>query len=281
LKLKYGILSALLIVAVVAALGVNGPTVSLASAARQQQQRTLTPEREEQQPAQQCPTVTVSCADSAQDGQETTYTASVSGGDPNVTPTFNWTVSAGTISSGQGTSSITVETTGVAGQSITATVDVGGYSRECRTSNSCTISVASNAPAVKFGEYATPDLSANKAQLDKFVLALQQDPTAQGYIIAYGGRTSRPEDAQKAADNATDYTMNVRKMDGARTLSGVGGYRERPIIELWIAPAGATPPNATPTVDPKDVKPAPATKPIAKPAAKPSAQPAPKTGKKS
>ena len=63
--------------------------------------------------------------------------------------------------------------------------------------------------------------------------------------------------------------MNVRKMDGARTLSGDGGYREQPTIELWIAPAGGTPPLATPTVDPKDAKPSPA-RPAA-PAAKPAA----------
>ena len=233
------------------------------------------PRAEAEQQQAQCPTVTVSCPDNAEDGAGATYTASVSGGDPNVTPTFNWAVSAGTISSGQGTSTITVDTTGVGGQTVTATVDVGGYARECSTSSSCTLSVTKKAaPAVKFGEYVTRDLSANKSQLDKFVLALQKDPTAQGYLIAYGGRTSRPEDAQKAADNATDYTMNVRKMDGARTLSGVGGYREQPAIELWIAPAGGTPPMATPTVDPKDVKPAPA-----KPAPKPT--PAPKSGKKS
>jgi hypothetical protein len=226
-----------------------------ASASSQQKAPTPTP----------CPTVRVSCPDAVKENEPPTFTADVSGGDPNVTPTFNWTVSAGTISSGQGTSSITVDTTGTGGQTVTATVDVGGFDRSCSTSSSCTTSVTKNAaPAVKFGEYVTTNLAANKAQLDKFVLALQQDPTAQGYLIAYGGRTSRPEDAQKAADNATDYTMNVRKMDGARTLSGVGGYREQPTIELWIAPAGGTPPNATPTVDPKDVKPAPA-KPAATP----------------
>jgi len=119
-----------------------------------------------------------------------------------------------------------------------------------------TPSVKNAAPtAVKFSEYVTPDLSANKAQLDEFVLALQQDPTAQGYLITYGGRTSRPEDAQKAVDNATNYTINVRKIAGVRTLSGVGGYREQPTVELWIAPVGATPPLGTPTVDPKDVRP--------------------------
>jgi hypothetical protein len=222
----------------------------LPGASASSQQKTPTPSA--------CPTVRVSCPDTVDEGAPLTFTVDVSGGDPNVTPTFNWSVSAGTISSGQGTSSITVDTTGIGGQTVTATVDVGGFDRACSTSSSCTTSVKKNAPAVKFGEYVTTDLSANKAQLDKFVSALLQDPTAQGYLIAYGGRTSRPDDAQKAADNATNYTMNTRKMDGARTLSGVGGYREQPTIELWIAPAGGTPPTATPTVDPKDVKPAPA-----------------------
>lgn len=210
------------------------------------------------QEAVSCPTITVSCPDSVQAGKELTFTASVSGGDENVGPTFNWSVSVGTISSGQGTATIIVDTTGTGGQTITATVDVGGFSRECSTSNSCTTSVTEKSvPATKAGEYITRDLKANTAMLDDFVIALMNDPTAQGYIIAYGGRTSRPEDAQKAADNATDYTMKVRKVDGSRTLSGVGGYREEPTIELWIAPEGGTPPMATPTVAPEDVKPAP------------------------
>lgn len=203
-----------------------------------------------------CPTVRVSCPDMVEAGADLPFTAEVSGGPSGVTPTYNWTVSAGSIRSGQGTSTIVVDTEDTGGQTITATVDVGGFARECATSSSCTASVEKEAaPAVKFGEYVTRDLSANKEQLDEFVLALQNDPEAQGYIIAYGGRTSRPEDAQKAADNATDYTMNTRKMDGARTLSGVGGYREEPTIELWIAPPGGAPPMATPTVAPEDVKP--------------------------
>jgi hypothetical protein len=203
-----------------------------------------------------CPTVRVSCPDMVKAGADLTFTANVSGGPSDVTPTFNWTVSAGSIKSGQGTSTIVVDTTGTGGQTITATVDVGGFSRECSTSSSCTASVEEKAaPAVKFGEYVTRDLSANEKMLDEFVLGLQNDPEAQGYIIAYGGKTSGPDDAQKAADNATRYTMNTRKMDGARTLSGVGGYREEPTIELWIAPPGGSPPMATPTVAPADVKP--------------------------
>lgn len=258
MKLNYGRLAAPLLLAALTLISPGGANAPVAA----------------QQPSatQQCPTVTVSCPDTAQENLEDAliFTANISGGDASVMPTFNWTVSAGMISSGQGTSSIKVDTTGIGGQTVTATVDVGGFLRECRTSNSCTTSISKKtAPPVKFGEYVTADLSANKAQLDKFVLALQQDPTAQGYLIAYGGRTSQPDDAQKAADNATDYTINTRRLDGARTLSGVGGYREQPTVELWIAPPGATPPLATPTVAPKDVKPAPAKPANAKPAPKP------------
>ncbi len=45
--------------------------------------------------------------------------------------TYNWSVSAGTITSGQGTSTITVDTTGLGGQSVTATVSIGGADPSC------------------------------------------------------------------------------------------------------------------------------------------------------
>jgi hypothetical protein len=213
-----------------------------------------------------CPVIKITCPNVAQEGTTLSFTAVVSDVDKRVTPTFNWAVSAGTISSGQGTSEVTVDTTGLGESNVTAYVDVGGYARGCETSASCRARVVKRGPpAVKFSEYTPPDLSANRVQLGKWVGALKQDPSAVGYLIAYGGRTSRPEDAQTAANNALNYTKNVLKMEGKRTLYTVGGYRERPTVELWIAPKGGTPPMSTPTLDPKDVKPAPV-KPAAKPA---------------
>jgi hypothetical protein len=103
---------------------------------------------------QPCPTVSVSCPDQATQGErassapdassaaDITFTANISGGDPDVPPTFNWTISAGTIKSGQGTSSITVDISGLeSGTSVTATVDVGGYDRSCSTSASCSTTI--------------------------------------------------------------------------------------------------------------------------------------------
>lgn len=84
-------------------------------------------------PAQdKCPQVMVSS--SAQPGGKIGYTAMVDGGDPDVSPTFNWAISAGSIVSGQGTPVIEVEAE--PNQFVTATVDVGGYDRSCATSQS-------------------------------------------------------------------------------------------------------------------------------------------------
>lgn len=81
-----------------------------------------------------CPKVSVSCPDTVKAGEDLKFTAAVNGGASGVTPTYNWSVSAGSIKSGQGTSTIVVDTADTGGQTITATVDVGGFARECSTS---------------------------------------------------------------------------------------------------------------------------------------------------
>jgi hypothetical protein len=206
-------------------------------------------------PTPTCPTVSVSCPDTGTIGTPVTFTANVSGGDPNVTPTFNWTVSAGTISSGQGTSSITVDTAGVAGgTTITATVDVGGYDRSCSTSSSCTVSFGRIATARKIDEYGNIRFNDEKARLDNFAIELQNDPTSQGYLICYGGRRGKAGEAQRRCDRAKDYLTSTRGIDASRIVTVDGGYREDLTVELWLVPSGANPPTASPNVDPSEVQ---------------------------
>jgi hypothetical protein len=79
-----------------------------------------------------CPTTKVICPSEVHKGDMLGFTANVKGGDEQVTPTYNWSVSAGQIESGQGTSKIEVSTSEVdVDSSITATVELGGYSRDC------------------------------------------------------------------------------------------------------------------------------------------------------
>ena len=189
-----------------------------------------------------CPTVNVSCPDTVDAGSPVTFTANVSGGDPNVTPTFNWSVSAGTISSGQGTSSITVDTTGLSGQTITATVDIGGLEPSCTRTASCTASVRPLPVSPrKFDTYGNIRFNDEKARLDNFAIELQNTPGEQGYIIAYGSCTG---EAQARADRAKDYLVNTRGIDASRIVTVDGGCRSELSVDLWVVPAGATPPTA-------------------------------------
>jgi hypothetical protein len=193
-----------------------------------------------ERPAPPCPTVNVSCPDQAQPGP-VTFTANVSGGSGN--QTYNWSVSAGTISSGQGTSSITVN--GSAGQSITATVELGGLDPSCGRTASCTVQfpVAPN-PSRKFDEYGNIRFNDEKARLDNYAVQLQNEPGAQGYIIGYGSCGS---EGQERANRAKDYLVNTRGIDAGRIVVVDGGCMAELKVELWIAPSGATPPTADTT----------------------------------
>jgi hypothetical protein len=79
-----------------------------------------------------CIVVDVTCADEAKEGQSLICTVSVTGGDPDVKPTYKWTVSAGTIVKGQNTDKIEIDTTNLVGQQVEATVEVNGYPPECQ-----------------------------------------------------------------------------------------------------------------------------------------------------
>ena len=187
-----------------------------------------------------CPTVSVSCPSDVDLGSPITFTASVSG---DASVTYNWSVSAGTISSGQGTSSITVDTAGLGGQTVTATVELGGLDPSCSRTASCTTGVRPPNPvAVKFDEYGNIKFNDEKARLDNYAIQLQNQPGSQGYILAYGACAG---EAQARADRAKDYLVNTRGIDAGRLVTVDGGCRSELTVELWVVPTGATPPAAS------------------------------------
>jgi hypothetical protein len=187
-----------------------------------------------------CPTsVTVSCpTEPAQAGSPITFTADVAGGPGN--QTYNWSVSAGTISSGQGSSSITVDTTNLAGQSVTATVELGGLDPNCNKTASCTASVAPRNVSRKFDEYGNIRFNDEKARLDNFAVQLQNEPGATGYIIGYG---SCDAEGMTRANRAKDYLVNTRGIDAGRIMTVDGGCLPELQVQLWIQPQGAPAPT--------------------------------------
>lgn len=91
-------------------------------------------------PPPPCPTVSVSCPSSVESKSSITFEATVAGGPPDITPTYQWSLTAGKIVSGQGTSKVTVDVSGLSDKSVTATVSVGGgFHPLCPTIASCSI----------------------------------------------------------------------------------------------------------------------------------------------
>jgi hypothetical protein len=197
-------------------------------------------------PPPPCPTVSVSCPSEVDPGQPITFTASVTGGEAGATFTYNWSVSAGTISSGQGTSTITVDTANLGGQTVTATVSIGGADPSCTgTTNSCSTTIkVPPKPPLKFDEYGNIRFNDEKARLDNYAIQLQNDPTASATILVYG---SCAGEAQQRGDRAKDYLVNTRGIEAGRITVVDGGCKPDLNVQLWIVPSGSTMPPADTT----------------------------------
>jgi hypothetical protein len=197
-----------------------------------------------QPPPPVCPNVTIECPDRVELNQPLTFRSTVTGGSANVVPVYNWTVSAGRIIDGQGTSTIHVDTTGLAGQTVTATLSVGGYNLDCTAT--CSVPFPVPVECRKFDEF--PDISRNdeKARLDNYAIELQNDPTATAYVIVYPGQRGRSGDVQRHTTRIVDYLVNSRGIGAQRIVTLAGPARDVLMVELWLCPQGARPPALAP-----------------------------------
>jgi len=189
-----------------------------------------------------CPAVEISCPTAIGIDQPLTFTSNFSGGTPGITPVYNWTVSAGTIIEGQGTDRIKVDTTGMAGQTIRASLSLSGYNLECAAD--CAVKLpAPKLTSRRFDEF--PDIARNdeKARLDNFGIELQNDPKATAYVIVYPSKSGKRGEVQKHAGRIVDYLVNSRGLDQRRIVTLVGPKRDQLEVELWITPEGAPAPN--------------------------------------
>jgi len=192
-------------------------------------------------PAPVCPTVTVSCPSGVKAGEPVNFQASITGASANINKRYNWTVSAGSIVSGQGTPSIQVDTTGLSGRSVVAKVSLPGYPMDC--SSSCSAEIPIVLECRKFDEFPALARNDEKARLDNYAIELQNDPTATAYVVVHKGHMGQASDVQKHTTRISDYLINSRAIDGHRIVTLVGSPLDRLLVELFICPKGAQPPG--------------------------------------
>lgn len=190
-----------------------------------------------------CPNITISCPDTVDIDKPITFSANIAGGSDSVKKVYRWTVSAGTIVSGEGTSVITVDTKGLAGQSVVATLTMPGYDGlNCLAS--CPVQIPNEPPVCrKFDEFRSIHFNDEKARLDNYAIGLQNDPTSIGYVVIYPGQRAKAGEFQRHNNRVLDYLVNTRGVDKARIIPIIGSSRNELFLELWICPQGAKAPS--------------------------------------
>jgi hypothetical protein len=168
---------------------------------------------------------------------------------------YAWKVTPDTarITSGLGTPSITVDTSGVSGgQTVRAELDVtdGVFDKTCGQMVAANVAITEQeAPkSFKVEEFVSRSFDDDKARLDAFAQELQNRPDSAGYIIVYQGNNKsdmRKLAATKLASRSLTYLVQNRGVSPSRLQTTEGGFRERTMYEFWIIPPGANPPVAT------------------------------------
>ncbi len=211
-----------------------------------------------------CPyPVNISAPVSVNDGDLITFASDVSysGTAP---LNYTWTISPAEarLVSGAGTPTITVDSTGLGNQRVTATlvVDDGSGDAMCRQRAQASTSITPKTPPPvecrKFDEFQSVAFDDDKARFDNLAIELQNTPDTTAYILIYAGRVSRMGQADALGRRTMDYMTTARGVDSRRVVIINGGYRDADFFEIWVCPPGAKPPAASPTVQESEVQPA-------------------------
>lgn len=199
-----------------------------------------------------CPyDVTVSAPEEVKEGDLVTFVA-VNAVKADVPLNYRWRITPSTarITSELGQSSITVDSTGLGGQTITAELDVTDdvYGKTCQQRNSVSTKIPPPIippppTRVLCDEFESTNQDDDKRRFDNCVIQLRSRPDDQLYIIVYQGtdRISRTRNtAEKLGKRTMDYLVRARGVDPRRIQIIMGGTRPRTTFQLWIVPPGAS-----------------------------------------
>ncbi len=214
-------------------------------------------------PKSPCPfPLNVSAPKQVTEGEIITYVADVAyTGTAPLKYSWKVTPSSAKVISGVGTATLNVDSTGLGGQRITATLtaDDGSSDPACAQTVQAVSVIApiekKMIVAREFDECNNCTFDDQKARLDNLAVELQNDPSTRGYILAYGGRMSPIGQVEKLMSRARDYLVTQRGIDASRLVVVNGGFREEDSVELWLVPSGAAAPQPSPTVQAGEVNP--------------------------
>jgi hypothetical protein len=107
----------------------------------------------------------------------------------------------------------------------------------------------------KFDEIRTLSSNDLKVRLDNLATYLQRESSGVVvYLIAYAGPVACVGEAQRLSLRAKKYLVRKHRIASHRLFVTDGGYREGPMLEIWMLPSDVTRPEPHPTVDRSQVR---------------------------
>ena len=186
-----------------------------------------------------CPTVAVKCPTDLWAAGTPVYVSAEVAGGGGLDLRYRWQVSAGTIVAGQGTTGITIDTTALAGQNVTATVEVDGLPADCDRTKSCTLPYSCGyVSSRKFDAYGDLSREREDERLADFATQLRQEPGAQAYIFYFG-----PRDVDERLARAREFLIRKFGIESERITGVNAGHGEKFAAQLWVRPTGAEEPE--------------------------------------
>lgn len=101
-------------------------------------------------------------------------------------------------------------------------------------------------------EMGTGNCEDELARLDMLANEVRNNPGSFAYLIAYGGKEGKKDEAKARLARMSYYLSEIRGVP--KPIIVDGGFREKMSVRLWLYYPGEFLPVPSPTVDAKDVK---------------------------
>ena len=193
-----------------------------------------------QTPVPSCPILSVNCPTDLVTTLAPVKVSVVVTGGESLNLRYHWEVTGGTITAGQGTTEITVDTMGHDGADMMATVEVEGLPEGCDRVESCTVGTIYDPPPHRlFDCYENLGSAREDESLAQFAEVLRQEwGRPQGYVFYYG-----PRGVDKRLERARKVLVSKFGIDPTRITGVNAGYSKKFAAQLWIRPMEASEPQ--------------------------------------
>lgn len=167
-------------------------------------------------------------------GDALAFTANVGSSDGNSKLEYSWTVSAGTIESGQGTSGINVRSTPEMGPTvITATVKVSGLPAECANTVYEEAGIYANIDPDSADSFGNLSKSGIRARIDNTYIRLQNIPDLKCIIFIRFNKNEPRGFKIRYLKNILDAILSLKK-DPARVRFNITEGESELDTEIWL-----------------------------------------------